>query len=141
MLRKIGLIGSLVALALMAALPAYAAGPNFQAGLWADDAQWGTKVTTGLPDAKKNDHSFDAFYFITPEGWTASDGPGGWLQLPRSGLPRQRRCRDRGGQAGHRCGERGRTASRSGQPMTVPAAGTGPPFGADRHPQLRGTTR
>jgi hypothetical protein len=82
MVRKIGWIVSLVALSLVVALPAYAGGPNFQAGLWADDEQWGTKVTTGLPDAKKNGHSFDAFYFITAEGWTASDGPGGWLQPP-----------------------------------------------------------
>jgi len=82
MLRKIGLMGFLVALALMAALPAYAAGPSFQAGLWADDEQWGTKLTTALPDAKENEQSFDAFYFITPVGWTASDGPGGWLQAP-----------------------------------------------------------
>ena len=82
MLRKIGLIVSLVALSLMAALPAYAAGPNFQAGLWADDEQWGTKVTTPLPAPKKNGHSFDAFYFITAPGWTSDDGPGGWLQPP-----------------------------------------------------------
>ena len=79
MLRKIGLIVSLVALSLMAALPAYAAGPNFQAGLWADGEQWGTKVTTRLPAPKKNGHSYDAFYFITPEGWTPGDA---WLQPP-----------------------------------------------------------
>jgi hypothetical protein len=82
MLRKIGLMGSMVVLCLIAAFPAYAAGPNFQAGIWADDEQWGTKVTTGLPANEKNMHSFDAFYFITPESWTASDGPGGWLQAP-----------------------------------------------------------
>ena len=82
MLRKIGLIGSLVALSLIVALPAYAGGPNFQAGLWADDEQWGTKVTTQLPAPKKNGHSFDAFYFITPVGWTTADGSGGWLQAP-----------------------------------------------------------
>ena len=82
MLRKIGLIASLVVLGLMAAFPVYADGPSFQAGLWADDEQWGTKLTTLLPDAKKNGHSFDAFYFITPQGWTVDDGPGGWLQAP-----------------------------------------------------------
>ena len=82
MLRKIGLIVSVLALGLVSALPAYAAGPNFQAGIWADGEQWGTKVTTQLPAPKKNGHSFDAFYFITPEGWTADDGPGGWLQAP-----------------------------------------------------------
>jgi hypothetical protein len=84
MLRKMSLIVSLVALGLLAALPVYAlpGAPNFGAGLWADDEQWGTKVTTPLPEPKKNGHSFDAFYFITPEGWTAAEGPGGWLQAP-----------------------------------------------------------
>jgi len=82
MLRKIGLTVFLVVFGLIVALPAYADGPSFQAGLWADDAQWGTKLTTKLPDAKENGQSFDAFYFITPVGWTVDDGPGGWLQPP-----------------------------------------------------------
>jgi hypothetical protein len=84
MVRKIGLLLSVGVLSLLVALPAYAlpGAPNFGAGLWADDERWGTKVTTPLPEPKKNLHSFDAFYFITPEGWTAADGPGGWLQPP-----------------------------------------------------------
>jgi hypothetical protein len=84
MARKIGFLFSIVALSLLVVLPAYAlpGAPNFGAGLWADDVQWGTKVTTPLPEPKKNWHSFDAFYFITPVGWTVADGPGGWLQAP-----------------------------------------------------------
>jgi hypothetical protein len=82
MLRRIGLVVSVFALGLLAALPAYADAPAFGAGLWADDQQWGTKVTTPLPEAKKNLHSYDAFYFVTAPGWTPEDGPAGWLQPP-----------------------------------------------------------
>jgi hypothetical protein len=80
MVRKIGLIVFLVAVGLLAALPVYAGAPNFGAGLWADDERWGTKVTTPLPEPKKNGHSFDAFYFITDQGWDGTAGD--WLQAP-----------------------------------------------------------
>lgn len=85
MLRKLSLLLLVSVLSLVVVVPAYAlpGAPNFGAGLWADDQQWGTKVTTPLPEPKNNAHSFDAFYFITAPGWTAEgDGMAGWLQAP-----------------------------------------------------------
>lgn len=84
MSRKIGLSLMVAALALLVAMPVYAlpGAPNFGAGLWADDEQWGTKVTTPLPEPKKNEQSFDGFFFITDPDWETGDGMGGWLQPP-----------------------------------------------------------
>lgn len=86
MSRRLSSILLVAALALAIAVPVYAlpGAPNFAAGLWADDELWGTKVTTPLPAPKGNNaHSFDEFFFITPEGWDAeTDGMDGWLQAP-----------------------------------------------------------
>jgi hypothetical protein len=76
MLRKMSLIVSVIVLGLLVVLPVSAGAPNFGAGLWADGKQWGTKVTTPLPEAKDNLHSFDAFYFITHEDSKA------WVMTP-----------------------------------------------------------
>ncbi len=51
------------ALLIIAAVPAFAAGPNFGPAIYADDEAWGTKGTTDLP--APNDHnrqSFDGLY-------------------------------------------------------------------------------
>jgi hypothetical protein len=85
MSRRLSLTLVIAALALLIAVPVYAlpGKPNFGAGLWADDEQWGTKVTTPLPAPMGNNaHSFDGFFFITAPDWIASDGPAGWLQPP-----------------------------------------------------------
>jgi hypothetical protein len=84
MLRRLSLVLLVGILALVVAVPVYAlpGKPDFGAGIYGDDAQWGTKATTELPAPTNNEQSFDGFFFITPEGWTAADGMGGWLQPP-----------------------------------------------------------
>lgn len=82
MSRKLSLIVMVAALAVLVAVPVYAdpGKPVFNAGLWADDEKWGTKVTTELPaPTENNEHSFDGFFFITSVDWTPGDA---YLQAP-----------------------------------------------------------
>jgi len=82
MSRRLSLTLLVVTLALAIAVPVYAlpGKPNFGAGLWADDEQWGTKVTAELPDPTDNNfHSYDKFFFITDEDWMPGDD---YLQKP-----------------------------------------------------------
>ncbi len=52
-------------LLLIAAVPAFAAAPNFGPALYADDETWGTKGTTSLPAPNDNNRqSFDGLFVI-----------------------------------------------------------------------------
>ena len=51
------------ALLIVAAVPAFAAGPNFGPAIYADDETWGTKGTTDLPAPTENNRqSFDGLF-------------------------------------------------------------------------------
>lgn len=68
MLRKLSILFLVLALSLIAVIPAFAdAGkPNFSAGVFADGEAWGTKATTTLPAPNgKNDQSFDPIFVFT----------------------------------------------------------------------------
>jgi hypothetical protein len=74
MLRKMSLGLVVVVISLLAVVPAFAQAPNFGAGLWADDARWGTKAVTALP-SNAPAHSFDKFLFIVGAPAGAQDAP------------------------------------------------------------------
>jgi hypothetical protein len=69
MLRKMLVLATVVVLALVVVLPVAADAPNFQAGIWADGRQWGTKGLSALPN-RAPAHSFDKLLFFVgvPEG-------------------------------------------------------------------------
>jgi hypothetical protein len=51
---------------LIAAVPAFAAGPAFEPRIYADGVAWGTKGTTDLPAPNENNlQSFDGLYKFT----------------------------------------------------------------------------
>lgn len=68
MLRKLSILSLVLALSLIAVVPAFAdAGkPDFSAGVYADGEAWGTKATTSLPAPNdNNEQSYDKiFVFI-----------------------------------------------------------------------------
>jgi len=57
--RKMLVLAMVVVLLIVAAVPAFAAGPNFGAAIFADDETWGTKGTADLP--APNEHNRQAF--------------------------------------------------------------------------------
>ena len=61
-----------VALLIVAAVPAFAAGPNFGEAIYADGRAWGTKGNSQLPPPNgHNDQSFDGLFIF---GDDAVDG-------------------------------------------------------------------
>ena len=80
MWRKPVLLATVLAIALLAAVPAFAAPgkPNFGPGLWADGRTWGTKGTTALPAAtEKNVQSFDKLFIVINSNNPAGQMPVG----------------------------------------------------------------
>jgi hypothetical protein len=66
MIKKSALVALVVAISLVFAVPAFAAGPNFGEVIFADDATYGTKGTTDLPAPTENNRqSFDGLFKIT----------------------------------------------------------------------------
>lgn len=66
MKRRLLLFPFLLAILLIAAVPAFAAGPNFGHAIYADGVAWGTKGTTDLPAPNAhNRQSFDGLYKFT----------------------------------------------------------------------------
>ena len=68
MFRKSFFVLLVLALSLVAVVPAYAASgqPNFSAGIYADGEAWGTKATTSLPAPNDNNQqSFDKIFVFT----------------------------------------------------------------------------
>lgn len=66
MKRRLLLFPFLLAILLIAAVPAVAAGPNFSPAIYADGVAWGTKGTTDLPAPNAhNRQSFDGLYKFT----------------------------------------------------------------------------
>jgi len=66
MIKKSALVGLVVAISLIFAVPAFAAGPNFGSAIYADGETWGTKGTTDLPaPTENNSQSFDGLFKIT----------------------------------------------------------------------------
>ena len=64
-MRKILASGFVLALVLLAAVPAFAAGPNFGSAIYADGQTWGTKGNANLPAPNANNRqSFDGLYKI-----------------------------------------------------------------------------
>jgi len=52
-----------IVLLIVAAVPAFAAGPNFGSAIFADDQTWGTKGTADLPAPNgHNNQSFDGLF-------------------------------------------------------------------------------
>ena len=63
MKNKLLLLTIVVALLLGAAVPAFAAGPNFGEAIYADGVAWGTKGTTNLPAPNAhNRQSYDGLF-------------------------------------------------------------------------------
>ena len=61
-----------VVLLIVAAVPAFTAGPNFGEAIYADGRAWGTKGNSQFPPPKgHNDQSFDGLYIY---GDDAADG-------------------------------------------------------------------
>jgi hypothetical protein len=66
MIKKSALVALVVALSLVLAVPAFAAGPNFGSAIYADGETWGTKGTADLPAPTENNRqSFDGLFKIT----------------------------------------------------------------------------
>jgi hypothetical protein len=66
MLRKFALFVLVLALSLAVTVPAFAAAPNFSAGIYADDQVFGTKGNSDLPAPNENNRqSFDALIKFT----------------------------------------------------------------------------
>ena len=64
-MRKIIPFGFVLAVFLVVAVPAFAAGPNFGSAIYADGQTWGTKGTTDLPAPNAhNEQSFDGLFHI-----------------------------------------------------------------------------
>jgi hypothetical protein len=65
MIRKSALVALVVAISLVLAVPAFAAGPNFGSAIYADGETWGTKGTADLPAPTENNRqSFDGLFKI-----------------------------------------------------------------------------
>lgn len=63
MYKKVLTLVFALTLLIVAAIPAFAAGPNFGAAIFADDETWGTKGTTDLPAPNDNNRqSFDGLF-------------------------------------------------------------------------------
>ncbi len=63
MKKKLFAVAFLVILLVAAAVPAFAAGPNFGPAIFADNETWGTKGTTSLPSPNENNRqSFDGLF-------------------------------------------------------------------------------
>ena len=85
MLRKLSFLTLVLALSLVAAVPALAASPNFSPAIYADGKAWGTKAVAELPPPNgKNLQSFDKLFVITN-----SNNPEGQLPVSEAG-PRNR---------------------------------------------------
>lgn len=66
MIKKSSLIALVVAISLVFAVPAFAAGPNFGSAIYADGETFGTKGTADLPAPTDNNmQSFDGLFKIT----------------------------------------------------------------------------
>jgi hypothetical protein len=66
MKNKVFAFGLVLVLLLVAAVPAFAAGPNFGPAVYADDVAWGTKGTASLPAPTDNNRqSYDGLFVIT----------------------------------------------------------------------------
>jgi hypothetical protein len=66
MIKKSALVALVVAISLVFAVPAFAAGPNFGPAIYADGEAWGTKGTTNLPAPNDlNRQSFDGLFKFT----------------------------------------------------------------------------
>ena len=66
MFRKTFVIGVIVVLALVVAVPAFAAGPSFMPAIYADGQVFSTKGLSPLPAPNDhNEQSFDKLYIIT----------------------------------------------------------------------------
>jgi hypothetical protein len=79
MSRRISLILLVTALALLVAVPAYAApgAPDFSAGVYGDGEEWGTKGTADLPAPNEhNVQSFDALYQVPDQLPVSEAAPG-----------------------------------------------------------------
>jgi hypothetical protein len=63
MKKKIFALAFIVALLVVAAVPAFAAGPNFGPAIYADNETWGTKGNADLPAPNgNNNQSFDGLF-------------------------------------------------------------------------------
>ncbi len=63
MKRTYWTIAFVIVLLIVAAVPAFAAGPNFGSAIFADDQTWGTKGNSELPAPNgHNNQSFDGLY-------------------------------------------------------------------------------
>lgn len=63
MYKKVLTLVFALTLLIVAAIPAFAAGPNFGAAIYADGETWGTKGTTDLPAPNENNRqSFDGLF-------------------------------------------------------------------------------
>lgn len=65
MRKRIWIILTVVALLLVAAVPAFADAPNFGPAIYADGQAWGTKGLSELPGPNgRNNQSFDGLYMF-----------------------------------------------------------------------------
>lgn len=63
MKKKIIALTFVLALLIVAAVPAFAGAPNFGAAIYADDEAWGTKGTTSLPAPNgNNNQAYDGLF-------------------------------------------------------------------------------
>jgi hypothetical protein len=63
MKKKVLALAFVVVLLVVAAVPAFAGGPNFGPAIYADDQVWGTKFTTNLPAPNANNRqSYDGLF-------------------------------------------------------------------------------
>jgi hypothetical protein len=63
MKKKLLILALVIVVLLIAALPSFAAGPNFGPAIYGDDKAWGTKGTADLPAPTANNrHSFDGLF-------------------------------------------------------------------------------
>jgi len=66
MRNKVLTLTLVLVLLLVAAVPAFAAGPNFGSAIYADGVAWGTKGTASLPAPNDdNSQSFDGLFKFT----------------------------------------------------------------------------
>jgi hypothetical protein len=63
MKKRLLVLMLVVALLVVAAVPAFAAGPNFGPAIFADDETWGTKGTADLPPPNENnEQAYDGLF-------------------------------------------------------------------------------
>ena len=66
MIKKLLAVAFVVALLVVAAVPAFAEGPNFGSAIFADDETWGTKGTADLPAPNENNRqAYDGLFKFT----------------------------------------------------------------------------